>query len=336
MKRVGIIGSKSMGRYHARRWAQLPVELAGFFDRHPDRARAAADEFGITAFPSQDALLGASDIVVVTTPTYMHHPVVMAAAAAGKDIFCEKPMARHEYECQEMIQACQASGSRLFIGQVVRFFPQFAKAKAELDTGAIGEPGVIRTTRGGSHPTSSDWYADPAKSGGAILDLAVHDLDYVRWCCGEVDRVFANGLEGAGLPLTDYTLITLRFRSGAIGHIEASWAFPPGTFVTRLEIAGAEGLIEFDSESSVPILARMKREEGSAAGLSLPESPLAPEDDPYYCENRHFLECLERGVEFAITPQDGMEAVRLGLAAIQSVRTGLPVEMGSFREERAA
>ena len=82
MKRVGIIGAKSMGRYHAARWAGLPVELAGFYDRHPDRARAAADQFGVIAFPGRDALFDAADIVVVTTPTYMHHTVVMAAAVA--------------------------------------------------------------------------------------------------------------------------------------------------------------------------------------------------------------------------------------------------------------
>ena len=335
MKRVGIIGAKSMGRYHAARWARLPVDLVGFFDRHPDRGQAAADQFGVTAFTSQDALLGAVDVVVVTTPTYMHHQVVLDAAAAGKDIFCEKPMARHLDECQEMIQACQASGSRLFIGQVVRFFPQFARAKVVLDSGAIGRPGVIRTTRGGTHPTSSAWYAEPAKSGGVILDLAVHDLDYVRWCCGDVERVFANGLMGSGLPLTDYALITLRFTSGVIGHIEASWAFPPGSFITKLEIAGEEGLIEFDSEAGAPLRRRMGEEPGKAAGLTMPESPLAPEDDPYLREDEHFLNCLESDAEFAITPQDGMEAVRIALAAIQSTRTGRPVDVGSFKEEAA-
>lgn len=335
MKRIGIIGAGSMGKYHAQRWQQLPVELAGFYDTDRAASLAAAQQFGGSAFETLSALLDAVDLVAVTTPTHTHHAVVMTAAAAGKDIFCEKPMARHLTQCQEMIDACQASGSRLFIGQVVRFFPEFAQAKRVLDAGQIGKPGVIRTTRGGAHPTSSSWYADYEKSGGVVLDLAVHDLDYVRWCGGEVERVFSRGLSHQGLALRDYALILLHFQSGAIGHIEASWAYPPGVFFTKLEIAGDGGLLEFDSRNNRPLQTCLCDLENQTSGLTIPESPLAPRDDPYYKEDKHFLECVESDMPFAVQPADGMAAVRLALAANESMRTGQPVNVATFEEAPA-
>ncbi len=339
MRRIGIIGAGTMGRWHAQRWAALirrgaPAQLAGFFDMDVTTAESAAAQYGGRAFASQDALFADVDTVIVTTPTPTHRDVVVAAAARGKDIFCEKPMARHQKDCRDMIAACAASGSRLFVGQVVRFFPEFARAHEVLARGDIGQPGVIRTTRGGSHPkTGRNWYANYEQSGGVILDLAIHDLDYVRWCCGDVERVYAQGLMHAGLPQTDYALISLRFKSGAVGHVEASWAYPPGKFITRLEIAGVSGLIEFNSERMTPLQVWAQAEaQGQGPSVTIPESPLAEEDDPYYREDKHFLDCLISGEPFMIQPEDGMAAVEVALAAIHSLRTGKPVPLDSFEE----
>lgn len=334
MKRVGIVGAGGMGKYHAQRLKLLST-LVGFYDIDSAMSEDAAKRFDCRAFASRDALFQAVDVVYVTTPTTAHAEIVQAAAAAGKDIFCEKPMARHLHECEAMVAACERSGSRLFIGQVVRFFPEFAKAKESLASGAIGKACVIRSTRGGSHPNKKEnnWYADYVVSGGVIFDLAVHDLDYHRWCCGDVARVFAHGLVDAGLPLTDYALISLRFKSGAVGQIEASWAYPPGTFMTRLEIAGESGLIEFDSRKMAPLQVAVRADDtGDLPGVTIPESPLAPEDDPYYREDKHFLECLESGAEFLVQPRDGLEAVKTALAAIHSTRTGQPVTLDRFEE----
>jgi predicted dehydrogenase len=321
-----------MAGWHAERWRQLPVELRGFYTPTAARAEQQAREHGGQAFTSLDELLAEVDVVDVCTPTSDHRQPVIAAAAAGKHIVCEKPLARHIVDAQAMIDACAAAGVRLFVAQVVRFFPEFVRAKEVLDSGELGKVGVVRTVRGGSFPRPLSWYGNFERSGGVILDLAIHDIDYLRWLCGEVTRVFARGLTFAGVPATDHVLLTLRFASGAIGHVEASWAYPPGNFRTFLEIAGDEGLLQFDSLAS-PLTLTMPQDPGAPAGeVTIPGGLLAPEDDPYYRELKHFLDCLDRGDDFLVAPEDGLEALRIALAAIESERTGQPVELAGWEE----
>jgi predicted dehydrogenase len=336
VKRVGIIGAGLTGRIHGERWAQLPVELTGFYTRTPKRAQAAALAFGGRAFPGLESLLAEVDVVDVCTPTPAHKDLVLAAAAAGKDVMCEKPMARHVRDAEEMTAACEAAGVRLFIAHVVRFFPEYARAKEVFDSGQLGQPGVIRTVRGGNFPApdTQNWYADFEQSGGVIMDMLIHDIDYVRWCFGDVARVFARGLTFSDVRDADHVLLTVRFQNGAVGHLEGSWAYPAGNFRTRLEIAGDEGLLEVDSLDTLPLSVTLKQEDAAlAAGVPVPESPLGPTDDPYYGEIAHFLACLESGDDFLVSPRDGLEAVRIALAAIESLRTGRPVDMTTFEAE---
>ncbi len=335
-RRVGIVGAGLTGGMHAERWAQLPVTLVGFHTRSPDRARAAASTYGGRAFTSLQELLAEVDVVDVCTPTPTHKDLVLAAAAAGKDIICEKPMARRLRDAEAMIAACEEAGVRLFVAHVVRFFPEYARAKEVLDSGQLGRPGIIRTVRGGNFPApgAQNWYADFEQSGGVIVDLLIHDIDYARWCFGDVARVFARGLTFSGVQDTDHVLLTLRFHNGAIGHLEGSWAYPPGNFRTRLEIAGDGGLLEVDSLEVLPFSVTLKQEgRALVAGVPVPESPMHPTDDPYYREIAHFLSCLESGEDFLVSPQDGLEALRIALAAIESLKTGRPVDVGTFRAE---
>jgi UDP-N-acetylglucosamine 3-dehydrogenase len=328
MRRVGIVGAGLTGTLHAGHWARLPVEMVGFFTRTPERAKAAAETYGGAAFPDLATLLKNVDIVDVCTPTPTHHDIVLAAASAGADIICEKPMARSLRDAEAMLRSCQEARVRLFVAHVVRFFPEYARAKSVLDSGQLGRPGVVRTVRGGNYPApdTMNWYIDFEQGGGVILDMVIHDIDYVRWCFGEVARVFARGLTFSNAQDTDHVLVALRFENGVLGHLEGSWAFPPGNFRTRLEIAGDEGLLEVDNLNTGPISVTLKGEASArAAGVPVPESPVAPRDDPYYLELAHFLNCLETGQDFLVSPEDGVEALRIALAAIRSLRTGQPV-----------
>jgi UDP-N-acetylglucosamine 3-dehydrogenase len=331
--KVGIIGAGTMGRIHAGHWARLPVELAGFYSRTLVRAQAIAPVFGGCAFPSLEALLSEVDVVDVCTPTPTHKQMVLAAAAAGKHVICEKPLARHLRDAEAMVAACAAAGIRLFVAHAVRFFPEYARAKEILDAGTLGRPGVIRTVRGGNFPApdTENWFADFERSGGVIMDMLIHDIDYVRWCFGEIKTVFARGLTFSGVPRADHVLLMVRFHNGAIGHLEGSWAFPPGNFRTRLEIAGDGGLLEVDSLDSLPFSVTLKQQGTSlTAGVPVPESPMHPTDDPYYQEIAHFFSCLESGADFVVSPQDALEAMRVAMAALKSLRTGRPVDMGTF------
>jgi predicted dehydrogenase len=319
-----------MGSWHAARWRALPVELAGFYDSDRERAVTLSAAYGGQAFASIEALLAGSDIVDICTPPTEHAAAVLAAAQAGRHVVCEKPIARHLADARALIAACEAAGVRLFVAHVVRFFPEFARAKEVVDSGALGRLGVVRSVRGGAPPGHSGWFADVVQSGGVILDVALHDIDYMRWLCGDVVRVFARGLTFRGLAV-DHALITLRFANGAIGHIESSWAFPAGNFRTFVELAGTDGLLLHDSDDARPL--SVQYHAGAAPTSATAASDPAPlDDDPYFRELQHFLSALDSGAAFLVTPHDALAALRVALAALESLRTGRPVDIATFEE----
>ncbi len=334
MRRVGIVGAGAISRTHADRWQRMPgVDLVGFYDIVEASARRAVEQFGGTVFSSLHALLDAVDYVDVCAPGTAHAEPVIAALEAGTPTVCEKPLANSVADCARIVDAAERSGTPLFVAMVVRFFPQFAKAKHVLDSGAIGAPGVIRTVRSGSYPhpgagwrsgvANTGYYADFSQSGGVLLDLCVHDIDYQRWCFGEIERVFARGMMFAGKEPKDHALLTIRFANGAVGHIEGSWAYPRGRFCTRIEIAGTGGIIEWDSRAQQPLEISIETEDGILSASS--SSPTAPQDDPYYAELAHFVTCTEAKTPYLVSPYDGLMAVKVSRAAIESLRTGKAV-----------
>ncbi len=327
MLRVGIVGVGTMGRTHASAYTKLPnVQLVGFTDAIADAAQRVASQFGVQAFDSYEALLEQVDMVDICTPTPTHLELVLRAASAGKHILCEKPLGRTLPQCEQMIEAANKAGVTLMPAQVLRFFPEFKQARDLVLAGAVGTPAAIRTRRGGPYPrAANDWYADFEQSGGPILDMVIHDFDWLRWTFGEVERVFAKALTFKGLDHIDYALITLRLKSGAIAHVEANWA-DPGGFKVDFEIAGDAGMIAFDSRLATPLTVAKQDAGGGGGGVAVPESPLA--EDPYMLEIKHFVDSVQAGQPPSITAEDGMKAVEIALAAIESVRTGKVIRLG--------
>lgn len=327
MLRVGIVGAGTMGRTHASAYAKLPnTQLVGFYDADQAFAGRVAPRFGARVFESYDALLQQVDMVDICTPTPTHLELVLKAASAGRHILCEKPLGRTLEQCEQMIEAVNKAGVTLMPAQVLRFFPEFKQAHDLVLAGAVGKPAAIRTRRGGPYPrASNDWYADFEQSGGPILDMVIHDFDWLRWTFGEVDRVFAKALTFKKLDHIDYALITLRLKSGAIAHVEANWADPSG-FKVDFEIAGDAGMIAFDSRFAMPLTVAKQDAGGGGGGVAVPESPLA--EDPYMLEIQHFVDNVLAGKQPSITAEDGMKAVEIALAAIESVRTGKVIRLG--------
>ena len=343
MLRVALVGAGGMAGMHASCYAEIAnAELVGVMDIRPEAATALAEKYGAQAFTDFDAMLDQThpDVVDVCCPTPWHVDYVARAAdRAGelglRGISTEKPMARTLADCQKMIAACELAAIPLFVAHVVRFFPEFALLKHGVAAGYAGNPAAIRTRRGGAMPRAwNDWYGDFALSGGCILDLLIHDFDWLRWTFGEVERVYAKGACASKLPGFDYALITLRFRSGAIGHVEGTWNDPKG-FKVAVEIAGDGGLADYNFNQPLGTPFTMALNPASNAtelagakprgGVAVPESPT--NNTPYQMELQHFLDCLEAGTPPSISPQDGMEAVRIALAALESIDTGLPVTL---------
>ncbi|MGE5507258.1 MAG: Gfo/Idh/MocA family oxidoreductase [Chitinophagales bacterium] len=330
MIKVGLIGCGTMGRVHGEAYAALPgARLMAVTDvrRHLaeevaafSHAEVMADAEALIARPELDAI----DICV---PTPLHKDLILKAAASRKHIFTEKPLARTLDEGREVLEAVGKAGVKLMVGHVLRFSPPYQKAREALTQGRIGRPGVVRTTRGGGgFPTAwQDWYASIPMSGGIMLDMLIHDLDFLRWCFGDVERVYAKTTLNREIGRYEYALIVLRFKSGVIAHVEGTW-HDVGGFFYGYEIAGDGGLLSFDSRTSTPIrTVTFDQEAGRTAGVAIPENPTA--ENPYQLEISHFVDCLESGTEPAVTGEDGYKAMEIALAAIKSAETGEPVTL---------
>lgn len=325
VKKVGLVGCGTMGGFHAGCYQQIPdCELAGIYDIAEDKRNKFAEEFKIKPFSSYDEMLQDEgiDIIDICLPTPFHKEYVLKAAKSKKNIFCEKPIARNLEDGKIMVESCKNAKVKFMVGHVLRYFNEYAKAKEVIDSGGLGKIGIVRATRGGAFPhASNEWYADYQMSGGLVLDMIVHDFDFLRWCFGDVQRVYAKGMINKGYKFIDYALVTLRFKSGVIAHVEGTWAHPGG-FRTRLEVAGSKGLLNFDSKDSLPINIEVKGT-GGGGGVAVPESPV--KESPYLLELRHFVDCVINNKEPDITGKDALKALEISLAALKSIETGKPI-----------
>ncbi len=326
--RVGVVGSGFMGATHATAWRAEGATVT-LWSPDPGRARAAAQSLGISAAPDLESLLADVDVVDVCTPTDSHRPMVLAAAAAGRHVVCEKPLALTVADARAMVEACEAAGVRLLVAHVLRYVAEYALAKAVVDRGDIGDPAVLRLKRAAFRPRkpAGHWLFDPARSGGMAFDLLIHDIDFARWVAGEVTRVYAwsAGIERPERPL-DHAFLTLSHESGAISQLTGSWAYGEPTFRTALEIAGSHGLIAYDSERSQPTLSFLHARQDSGQGaVGIARS--VSREDPFRDQLRDFLGAIVDGHAPRVTAQDALAAVRIGVAANESARTGRAVDV---------
>ena len=332
--RIGIVGTGFMGRTHAAAWAATDAEIVGFVSKESDVSQELANLYDAQVYADLESLIADVDVVDICTPTHLHRDMVLSVAQAGKDIVCEKPLARTIAQGQEMIAACAQAGVRLYVAHVVRFFPEYVQAKVQVDAGAIGDPAVLRFTRGSFQPkkATANWFVDFEKSGGMMLDLMIHDMDYARWVAGDVQTVFAKKLSSshpnAGV---DHGLVILTHKSGAISHVEGSWAYPPPMFRTKFEIAGSNGLIQQDSGKTAALgLHHYQDKNGDVPDVALPSSPLR--EDPYTTQIKAFYDSLVENTAVPVTGADGLAALQIALAAIESAESGQPVHLSPLPE----
>ncbi|CAH1217729.1 Myo-inositol 2-dehydrogenase [Paenibacillus allorhizoplanae] len=324
--KIAVIGCGTMGRTHGAEWIRMPgIELVGVCDMQEEAARALAGRLETKAFSDFDQMVSETcpEVLDICLPTHMHKEFVIRAARLGKHIICEKPFALSLEEADEMTAVCEQQGVRLFIGHVVRFFLSYTDIRRKAADGVVGKPGVLHTRRMGGNPgVAKTWYNNSEISGGVILDLMIHDIDFAQSIFGKAVSVYAMNHRHEGL---DYALATLRFENGGIAHLEGYWGFP-GPFTTSVELAGSGGVIRFNSEEAVSLkMFKVNNDLPETPALPLPKSPSMY--NPYYLELAHFVECLQTGAEPDITIADARSALQTGLAAIESAATGRPVRI---------
>lgn len=317
---VGLVGAGGISDSHLTAWRDLGVDVVVF---SRDGAADLVERVGHGRVAATlDALLAACTVVDVCTPTPHHPEVVEAAAAAGRHVICEKPLALTSVEAARLIEVCSEAGVQLHVAHVVRWFPAYAAAQRHIAAGEVGTVLTQRFLRRGARPVRG-WFADPAQSGGVLLDLLVHDIDIARWFAGDVVEVFARDTGSLTEPdAAVSTHVQLRHAGGALSQLTGTWGNPGTRFATAFRVAGDDGLLEHRSGEHVPFVL----EGDPAGGSTIPPGSAAP--SPYLAELRDLLAAVTDGTPPRVTAQDALAAIAVAEAASRSVSEGVPVRLG--------
>ncbi len=324
--RVGVIGAGGMGRVHCIQYAKMEDVDLYIYDRNREWADNFAEAFEAEVCGTYSELVREVDIVDICIPTHLHCEAALLAMEAGCHVVSEKPLASSSEECQNMIDGAKQHGVKLMPAQVVRYFAEHEAAHNAIKSGAVGKPASVRLRRGGTTPIgSSEWFTKLDKSGGVLLDVAVHDMDWLLWTIGPVKTVYARSIRWNGAVRDDsfrgdYASVTFTHENGCISNIEATWLDPLG-FHAGIEVSGSEGSLEFFHRDNPPL---KLSQDGQPASVGRPNLPT---DDPYYRELRAFVDAVKNDTDPPIMGDEGKAAVELALASLESAKTGQAVHL---------
>ena len=335
---VGLIGVGRMGRVYARdlssRLAQ--TRLVAVADTNATLAREVAAQFDVPrAYAEPLELLQdrGIDAVVIVSPTHTHRSLVIAALEAEKPTFCEKPPALSLAEAGDMADAERRTGVFFQMGFMRRFDPGYAAAKRQVDEGRIGRVVVFKSTSRDPFPPSLT-YADPKSSGGIFIDMGIHDFDLARWFMGDVASVQAVGAVLAFPELgtvgdRDNVIATLTFSDGRLGVVDLTRNGFYGYDIST-DLLGTEGTIRVGYIRETPLLVMTRNN-------------VAHDTVPYFMERferaytlqlQNFAQNVLRERPAPVTIHDGVEALRVAVAATRACDTGMRVDVGGVAAER--
>jgi len=335
MKNAAVFGAGRIGRIHATNAAALPgVSLRFICDPVPDAAASLAHALGAQVSTPEAVLADASiDAVLIASPTDTHSDLIHRAAAAGKHIFCEKPVDLSVPRAMDCAAAIKAAGVACMIGFQRRFDPTFAEAQARLARGEIGAPEMLVVT-------SRDPGAPPTQylkgSGGIFRDMLIHDFDIFRWIlCSDIgdggdaaETLYATGSvlvdpEIAQVPDIDCSVVTIRTRKGRLCQINTSRRAAYG-YDQRFEVLGSKGLLQCGNHRPTEVV----QSDATNVRADKPEHFfLQRYREAYRLELAHFFEGLHSGAAFRTSVADGVEAQTLADAAAQSLASGKVVAL---------
>lgn len=330
MLKIGLLGCGTMGRTHALAYKKITnAEVVGVYDIDSTKADVIAKELNTNKVGSFQELIDLGiDILDVCLPTFLHAEFSIAAMNKGIHVFCEKPIALNLLDAKKMIDTATKNQVKLTIGHVLRFFPQYINAIDSIKNGAIGNPKLIRTARNQAFPTWSweNWYNDYDKSGGPILDLIIHDIDWITHNFGKVDRVFSQTVkERMSVDMQDHVQCLLKLKNGGIAYLEGSWALPMGSpFRMAYEVVGTSGQIEYDST----VHSSIKLQTNNGAYQEYNTYPFSDDEEPYFLELQSFVNAVRLNKDTSVPPTEAMYSLEVALACFESSKNNRAIELG--------
>ena len=330
MIRVGLCGAGFMGTMHAACYAGIPdVRIVAIADVQPDKAQALAAKHGAAVYLTARELISKAsvDVVDICLPTYMHCDHALLVAKRGLDCLCEKPIARDPAQANRMVKAVRAAKIKFMVGHVIRFWPEYQVLKRYADEKPLGPLASLALRRFAEMPVGwKEWFRKPALSGGALLDLHIHDADYVLYLLGKPKGLDSVGAFHGGA----WDQIATHYRYPGVGvTAEGGWWDTPEPFEMAFRAVFARGVLSYSSKSQPlacyekgkpPALVnvpKVKTDEVQAGGNI---SSLGG----YFNEVKYFVDCLKAGrAPETATAADARDTVALVFREMASAQKKL-------------
>lgn len=330
---IGLIGAGRIARVHAETLAyRIPgVKIVAVADVIEDAAKKLAADFNIPAvYNNAQAIFDDQRInaVVICSSTDSHAKMMEDAAIAGKNIFCEKPIALDLAKIDHALDIVKKSGVKLQLGFNRRFDPSFRRLREMVTTGKIGTPHILRITSRDPEPPP---VAYVKVSGGLFLDMTIHDFDMARFLLGDVEEVYA----AAGVMVdpeigkagdVDTAVITLKFKNGALGVIDNSRKAVYG-YDQRIEVFGSGGVAMANNPTPNTVVSTDQAGAHSAKPYHFFVERYA---DAYIAEMQEFVRCVIENKQPSVTSEDGRAPVVIGYAALKSAKENRPVKLSEI------
>ena len=318
MVRLGVIGAGPNAQGHVRYFSQCPrSQLAAVADVDFGRAEALAEECGAQPLRDYQEFLDRVDAVVISSPNFLHCEQAVACAQAGKHIFCEKPMGLTVPEAEQIVAAVTRAGVKSTVGFSVRFDPTTQTMARMLREGSLGKLVSIcaRRIMWRARPAGGG-RADPRKSGGLLMEINIHEIDWLLSMGGDLQAVYAQrwtAQPSAGPLDNDHLWVTFRFADGAVGSHEGGWQSPVIQFFRS--VSGTEAGISTDEWGGTLYHWQPGKD----------RNVLPP--DPAFDLRGHFLDCIEHDTAPVADVHCGLRVTKVCAAILESCASGQPVTL---------
>ncbi len=335
---IGIISCSVMAQAHMQAVKNnVHANLAALCDVNETLLHEVAEKFGVKkAFTDYRDVLADPEIdaIIIVTPDQTHREITLAALEAGKHVLCEKPMALTLEDCAVMIEAAKNAKTKMMVGQICRYTPGFIAAKELIDRGEIGELFFVETEYAHDYAKiDMPWRLDPLRHG--FLGGGCHAVDLARWIAGDPVEVFAyaNHKMLHNYPTDDCTIAVMKFPNDVIGKVFVSTGCKRD-YTMRSVFYGSKGTIITDNTSTHMTVFKEGMGNGESILSSLPETHAIPVQYPVkvnnhntYGELEEFLDCILNDKPIRTTAIEGAKTVKASLAAVESSKTGKPVQI---------